>query len=394
MRRGSRRGTSISPSTSPRTCSRHPGDPGARTHAPSTSTRLTRSRTPAGSPIASSRARCRRKRPCAGRSSARGRRPESGRSSGPSRRALRRASRCATRRETCGSCRSTPRAFPKRRPAPSSSPTRSSGRSATGRSRTSRQRPAGSARHRASPRRCGRRPARIGRCGSATSKTCCGERTGAPDGTYRAIAARAVPGRPLGGFRYYGTRPDDPERRRPARTPARTARAEGVRRMDESHGHEGGQYARHAGDRGRSRHGSPLSAGRRIDVWHRRQRARTTTTRDGKRSSTASLVLKRLYTVGFFLQPWQTTSYVKNPAIGRFEGKDFDPPAWTPRVPTAAFLRARDDDTFWAARRVMAFSDEDDPRGRQDRTVQRSAAEQLLGGRVDRATRHDRSTPI
>ena len=31
-----------------------------------------------------------------------------------------------------------------------------------------------------------------------------------PDGGYRAIAARAVPGRPIGGFRYYGTRPDDP----------------------------------------------------------------------------------------------------------------------------------------------------------------------------------------
>src|SRR3954470_18070177 len=30
------------------------------------------------------------------------------------------------------------------------------------------------------------------------------------DGTYRAVAARAVPGRPLGGFRYDGTRPDDP----------------------------------------------------------------------------------------------------------------------------------------------------------------------------------------
>jgi hypothetical protein len=30
------------------------------------------------------------------------------------------------------------------------------------------------------------------------------------DGSYRAVAARAVPGRPLGGFRYYATRPDDP----------------------------------------------------------------------------------------------------------------------------------------------------------------------------------------
>ena len=36
----------------------------------------------------------------------------------------------------------------------------------------------------------------------------------------------------------------------------------------------------------------------------------------------------------------------------------FDPTTWKPRVPTAAFLRARADDNFWAARRVMAFSDE------------------------------------
>jgi hypothetical protein len=59
-----------------------------------------------------------------------------------------------------------------------------------------------------------------------------------------------------------------------------------------------------------------------------------------------------------YLQPWQTVDVVNNPAIGRFEGREFDPAGWKPRVPTAAFLRARPDDTFWAARRVMAFSDE------------------------------------
>ena len=30
--------------------------------------------------------------------------------------------------------------------------------------------------------------------------------------------------------------------------------------------------------------------------------------------------MKRLVTLGFFLQPWQTVSYTENPAIGRFEG--------------------------------------------------------------------------
>ena len=54
-------------------------------------------------------------------------------------------------------------------------------------------RPAGSARHRRVGAKCGRRRARIGRCGSATSKTFCGERTGAPDGTYRALRRALCP---------------------------------------------------------------------------------------------------------------------------------------------------------------------------------------------------------
>jgi hypothetical protein len=67
---------------------------------------------------------------------------------------------------------------------------------------------------------------------------------------------------------------------------------------------------------------------------------------------------KRLVTVGLYLRPWQTANYDDLPAIGRFEAEAFDPTEWKPRVPTAAFVRARPDDNFWAARRVMAFSDD------------------------------------
>jgi hypothetical protein len=70
------------------------------------------------------------------------------------------------------------------------------------------------------------------------------------------------------------------------------------------------------------------------------------------------LTRKRLATLGFFVEPWQTVKYVENPAIGRFESDEFDPVGWRPRVATAAFLRARADDNFWAARRVAAFTDE------------------------------------
>jgi len=68
--------------------------------------------------------------------------------------------------------------------------------------------------------------------------------------------------------------------------------------------------------------------------------------------------LKRMVSFGFYRKPWQKIQYEEHPSIGRFEGDAFDPLAWKPRAPTAAFLNARADDNFWAARRVMAFSND------------------------------------
>ena len=34
------------------------------------------------------------------------------------------------------------------------------------------------------------------------------------------------------------------------------------------------------------------------------------------------------------------------------------PEQWRPRVPNPAYVRSRPDDTFWAARKLMAISDE------------------------------------
>jgi hypothetical protein len=36
----------------------------------------------------------------------------------------------------------------------------------------------------------------------------------------------------------------------------------------------------------------------------------------------------------------------------------FDPRKWRPQTPTTAYMELRDDDAFWAARRVAAFTDE------------------------------------
>ncbi len=178
------------------------------------------------------------------------------------------------------------------------------------------------------------------------------------DGSYRAVAAQAVPGRPLGGFRYHGTRPDDPndivphEHRRELR--ALKVFGAWTNLTDMKAGNTLDALVTAPDGRGTVRHylqdvGSTFGTGANAphdydEGW--------------EHLFEGALTWKRLYTLGFFLQPWQTVPYDEHPAIGRFEGTEFDPAAWKPRVPTAAFLRARDDDSFWAARRVMAFSDE------------------------------------
>jgi hypothetical protein len=59
------------------------------------------------------------------------------------------------------------------------------------------------------------------------------------------------------------------------------------------------------------------------------------------------------------LSPWQTAAkYERHAAIGRFEAASFAPRSWKPRLPVSALFELREDDAFWAARRVAAFTDE------------------------------------
>jgi hypothetical protein len=176
------------------------------------------------------------------------------------------------------------------------------------------------------------------------------------DGSYRAVAARRLPGRPLGGFRYAGTRPDDPNDLVPHehRRELRALRVFGAwtNLTDMKAGNTldvlvGGQ------GHGRVRHylqdvGSTFGFGALgpIDFdegWEHLYEG--------------NLVWKRLVSVGFLRRPWQTVAYAEHTGIGRFEGGQFDPTTWKPRAPTAAFRHAQPADLFWAARRVMAFSD-------------------------------------
>ena len=177
------------------------------------------------------------------------------------------------------------------------------------------------------------------------------------DGSYRAIAARAVPGRPIGGFRYYSTRSDDPndivphEHRRELRALkgfgawTNLVDMKAGTTLDTVITENGRSRVRHYLQDVGSTFGTGANGPHEYDEgWELLY--------DG------DLLLKRLVTLGFFIAPWQTVQYDEHPSIGRFEGDEFDPVSWHPRVATAAFRHARADDSFWAARRVALFTDD------------------------------------
>jgi hypothetical protein len=178
-----------------------------------------------------------------------------------------------------------------------------------------------------------------------------------PDGSYRAIAGRAVPGKVLGPFRYYGTRPDDPNDIVPHehRRELRALRVFGAwtNLVDMKAGNtldtlvtEGGRgIVRHYLQDVGSTFGTGALAPREGDEGY-------------EYIYEGAPTWRRFLTFGLFVSPWQTIAYEEHPEIGRFEGEKFDPEDWKPRVPVAALRHARADDTLWAALRVMAFTDE------------------------------------
>jgi hypothetical protein len=178
-----------------------------------------------------------------------------------------------------------------------------------------------------------------------------------PDGSYRLLASKALPGKVMGGFMYYGTRPDDPndvvphEHRRELRALrvfgawTNLVDMKALNTLDTLITENNRSFIRHYLQDVGSTFGTGALAPRDWDEGY-------------EFLFEGDKVWKRLVSLGLYFQPWQTISYEDFRSIGRFEGDRFDPEEWKPRVPTAAFFHARADDNFWAARRVMAFSDE------------------------------------
>jgi hypothetical protein len=177
-----------------------------------------------------------------------------------------------------------------------------------------------------------------------------------PDGTYRVVAGRLIPGKILGGFQSAGTRPDDPndivphEHRRDLRalrvfgawTNLTDLKASNT--LDALVTENGRTVVKHY----LQDVGSTFGMCNDLHEWDLSY----------EHFYQGDTTRRRLFSFGFALSPWQTVDYVEYPSVGKFEGDVFDPRKWRPQTPTTAYLEMRDDDAFWAARRVAAFTDE------------------------------------
>ena len=180
-----------------------------------------------------------------------------------------------------------------------------------------------------------------------------------PNGKFRATLSQFAAGAPRGYFKYYGTRPDDPndihphEHRRELRASRVFAAwlnhddSRGLNSLDMLEGPEGGPgFIRHY----MFDFGSIMGSGS----------TKAQTLRAGNEYILEwGPSLKTLATLGLYVRPWIKTRYWEEAkAVGRFEGDAFDPVAWRPEYPNPAFENMRADDAFWGARLVARFSDE------------------------------------
>ena len=181
---------------------------------------------------------------------------------------------------------------------------------------------------------------------------------GNADGTYRVVAGSRAPGvRALEGFKYEGTRSDDPndivphEDRRELRglrvfsAWVNHTDAKAINSLDTLVPDGGRQVVRH--------YLIDFNAALGSAGIGKRER------RDGYEYLAETTYAKRaLLAFGFYVRPWMMIDYPEHRGVGRFEAARFKAEEWRPRVPNPAYVRSRPDDTFWAARKLMALSDE------------------------------------
>jgi hypothetical protein len=178
------------------------------------------------------------------------------------------------------------------------------------------------------------------------------------NGCYRAMASRLIAGEPVGPFKFEGTRPDDPndvvphELRRELRGMALFAAwlndtdAKAINTLDSLVEEDGVKHVKHY----------------RID-WGASLGSDSLRPKDIRRGHDYLIdpkaTLRQAASFGFYLPEWMRTRYPKIRGVGTFDSDSLDAANWKANYPTLPFLLMDEEDAFWAAKKIMAFSDAD-----------------------------------
>ncbi len=179
-----------------------------------------------------------------------------------------------------------------------------------------------------------------------------------PNGEYRALASKFLRGKPVGNFKFAGTREDDPndiilhEQRRDLR--ALRVFAAWLNHNDIRNGNnldmfvkEGGrEFIRHYLIDFGSTLGSDTAFPNANDVGYAHQ-------------MDFGEARKSLLSFGLYQPQWRSTeNRVQFTSVGNFASDKFKPHQWKSNFPMEAFQNMTDRDAYWAAKIVASFTDE------------------------------------
>jgi hypothetical protein len=178
------------------------------------------------------------------------------------------------------------------------------------------------------------------------------------DGKIRVLASLGLAGTPAGPFKFYGTRPDDPndifphENRRVLR--GLYVIASWLNHDDSRSINTLDMYVEEGGRRFIRHHlidfGSCLGSG---SVKPQSYRAGWSYMFD------PGELFKSIGGLGIYVPKYLKVPYKQIPSVGRFECDMFEPDQWKPEYPNPAFQNMRLSDAFWGAKIVMSFSEKE-----------------------------------
>jgi hypothetical protein len=178
-------------------------------------------------------------------------------------------------------------------------------------------------------------------------------------GAFRLMASLSVAGKPIGPFRYHGTRSDDPndivphESRRNLRGLSVIAAwlnhtdAKANNSLDTVVEDKGLRYVRHYLLDFGSALGSDSDRPKDARFGHRFM------------LPTPMEALDKTLALGLYSPKWERADFPKIRGVGHFDAEAFEAEHWKSDYPNPAFLSRLADDEYWGAKQVMAFTDDD-----------------------------------